>query len=115
MMDFVQTMKGWRRMCKAIGGVSCEGCELHIDGNDCVAVYEGDMDYAHVERVVTKWVQEHKEPVFPTWHEWLRTVGAIEPIYNDPFGEQYRFNDPIPADIAQKLGIEPKEGRYESN
>ena len=108
MSDFVQTMKDWRRMCKAIGGTSCEGCELHIDGNDCIAVYEGDMDYAHVEKVVTKWAQEHKEPVYPTWMEWLiaNVPGTdADSIYA---AVQVLNRTHIPADIAQKLGIEPK-------
>jgi hypothetical protein len=107
--EFVQTMKDWRRMCKTIGDISCEDCKLHADGNDCVAVYEGEMDYAKLEKAVTAWAAEHPEPVYPTWFEYLYAIS--NPDYFD-LTEFYTWmrHTPIPADIAQKLGIEPKEG-----
>lgn len=71
--------------------------------------------------------QEPKEPpkdaVYPTWGEWLISVGAARKI---PTGVPFELQDgrivdspwetvvdvdaPIPADIAEKLGIQPKEG-----
>ena len=106
MADFVQTMKDWRRMCKTMGGICCGGCKLHTDGNDCVAVYEGEMDYAKVEKAVTDWAAENPEPVYPTWAEWFRQIGIAPP-------DQKCFHswllEHISADIAQKFGIEPKE------
>ena len=95
MAEFVQTMKDWRRMCKTVGGESCDGCKLHIAGNDCVAVYEGEMNYAQAEQTITEWAADHPV-VYPTWWDWLAARGL------DP-------DDPIPADIAVKLGLEPKE------
>ena len=74
------------------------------------------MDYAHVESVVTKWAAEHPEPVYPTWLEWLQSLGYGIAYYDEsvnPPGWVFSFEvaeRPIPADIAQKLGIEPKEG-----
>lgn len=54
-----------------------------------------------------RWDADHPEPVYPTWVEWFREMGVVSP-------KQEYFHDwllkPIPADIAQKLGIEPKEG-----
>lgn len=106
MVDFVQVMKDWRRMCKTVGGESCDGCKLHIAGNDCVAVYEGEMDYAQAEKSITAWAAEHPEPVYPTWVDWFRQMGVVKPT-------QICFHDwllkPIPAAIAERLGIEPKE------
>ena len=98
------------------------------------------VDYADVEKNVTAWAAEHPEPVYPTWGEWLESFGVVEvtkakdriitvPQY--PTWYEYLFNvtrgenkwpvddhefcrwldtTPIPDDIAQKLGIEPKEG-----
>lgn len=66
MADFVQTMKDWRRMCNTLGGTNCDGCKLHIEGGNCVAVYEGEMDYAKVEKVVTAWAKENPAPIYPT-------------------------------------------------
>ena len=113
MADFVQTMKDWRRMCMAMEKLhpddSCYGCPL--EGYGCPAIYEEDsshVDYADVEKNVTAWAAEHPEPVYPRWIDWLADVGLIINT-----ADHYAFNftaavDQIPADIAQKLGIEPK-------
>jgi hypothetical protein len=65
------------------------------------------------------WAAEHPEPVYPTWCEWLVDKGVVNvarmPVdYSGgivteikPSGKMYEH---IPADIAEKLGIEPKEG-----
>ena len=109
MADFVQMMKDWKRMCNAMGQedeyTACDKCNLRDFG--CPAIYEKECDNAdwnHVESVVTTWSAEHPEPVYPTWVEWFRQIGVV------PIGQKC-FHDwllkPIPADIAQKLGIEP--------
>ena len=109
MADFVQTMKDWRRMCKTLGAESCEGCKLHADGNDCVAVYEGEMDYAKVEKAVTDWVAKNPEPVYPTWEQFIAIMYLRNRIKYHNIKE-WEINEHIPAEIAQKLGLEPKEG-----
>ena len=115
MADFVQTMKDWRRMCNAQDDGSdrdvCKTCPMGNGG--CSAVYEddGSMNYAHVEKVVTKWSAEHPEPVYPTWRDWLETQYHQTRKAVDCGHESlnsWMNNTPIPADIAQKLGIEPK-------
>lgn len=114
MADFVQTMKDWKRMCNAMEKLrpddSCCGCRL--EGYGCPAIYEDDshVDYADVEKNVTAWAAEHPEPKYPTWGEYLEKViphGTRETALTFAI---YAMNQPIPADIAQKLGIEPKEG-----
>lgn len=64
-------------------------------------------------------LQEHPEPVYPTWWQWLADNGVVDVAripdgcYGaiitkiEPSGKMYEH---IPADIAEKLGIEPKEG-----
>lgn len=123
MAEFVQTMKDWRRMCKEKRGM-CKDCGLKAAGNECCAIYDGDMDYANVETVVTNWAAEHPEPKYPTWAEWLESVHVLtnnkSVTYKDgnvTYGTKYyqsvspntEFYQPIPADIAEKLEIEPKE------
>jgi hypothetical protein len=74
------------------------------DGKSCMAVYEDEfetVDFAHIEQTVTEWAAEHPEPVYPTWGEWLQR------LYNS-MNYAGIFITPIPADIAEKLGIEPK-------
>ena len=111
MSDFVQTMRDWRRMCVAQEDGShrdvCQTCPLGRLNGGCCGVYEGDMDYVQVESAVTAWAEENPEPVYPTWFEWLKNVGALPA---DQTLCHRGLEQPIPADIAQKLGIEPKEG-----
>jgi hypothetical protein len=101
--DFVQTMNNWRRMCqhmeKICGDLSCDICPLDV----CNAIYEdnGNTDYAEIEEKVAAWAAEHPV-VYPTWGEYLHT------LHNEPSSRE--LSKPIPDDIAQKLGIEPKEG-----
>lgn len=116
MAEFVQTMKDWCRMCKAQDDGSdrdvCATCPMGTGG--CSAIYEddGSMDYAHVEKVVTKWAAENPEPVYPNWSQWLVSIGVIpKEIDNSQYCAIIELGliTPIPADIAEKLGIEPKE------
>jgi len=120
MADFVQTMKDWKRMCNAMEKLrpddSCCGCRL--EGYGCPAIYEDDshVDYADVEKNVTAWAAEHPEPKYPTWWEWLENMGIVSKAKSE-YSEIFdticvgtRMFDSIPADLAQKLGIEPKEG-----
>jgi len=127
--DFVQTMKDWKRMCNSMGQeneyTACDKCDLRDFG--CPAIYEkeGDnADWKRVENVVAKWAAEHPEPKYPTWLEWLHDLGLIvqrEGTFTE-YGPNEAFSaikkvdiltikgyQSIPADLAQKLGIEPKE------
>lgn len=118
MADFVQTMKDWKRMCNAMGQEdeynACEKCGLKVFG--CRAIYEkecNDVDWNRVEKVVTAWAAEHPEPIYPTWVEYLVGIGVIPHEIRletaDALMDTHLLK-PIRADIAQKLGIEPKEG-----
>lgn len=106
MAEFQEVIKNWERMCD-----SChERCEL-FDGL-CPSVPNtllnfDENDAATIERVVTKWAKEH--PVYPTWEEWLKQTPFIE-CYRDSAGfecRRYNWKTPIPADIAEKLGLDP--------
>jgi hypothetical protein len=56
------------------------------------------------------------DAVYPTWGEWLHSMHVVgvhamcapEPNFYYPIDD--KFNAPIPADIAEKLGLQPKEG-----
>ena len=122
MAEFVQTMKDWRRMCIAMEKLHpiapCCGCPL--EEYECPAIYEDNshVDYSDVEEKVTAWAAEHKEPVYPSWIDWLMANGVIPDSYSvkhsmesgvraATFYVTSKAFTPIPADIAQKLGIEP--------
>lgn len=117
MAEFVQTMKDWRRMCRAVPGKS-EGksicsdkesgyvCPLSYSGLCCKAIEsQTDEDVISGENIIMSWSAEHPI-VYPTWVEWLRQIGVVP-------RDQKCFHDwllkPIPAEMAQNLGIEPKE------
>lgn len=119
MADFVQTMKDWKRMCNAMCQdneyTACDKCDLRDFG--CPAIYDKEcdnVDWDRVEKVVVAWAAEHPEPDYPTWMEWLTDLGAIPKAisWDEPLVEAVydAIQEHIPADIAQKLGIEPKEG-----
>ena len=91
-------------MCNAMTAMDgCEDCPIvrNTHGARC-----GDMpcemqDVESIAQEVEKWAAEHPEPVYPTWGTWLA----------EKFGYDLReiMYNPIPADIAEKLGIKPKE------
>ena len=64
-----------------------------------------------VERETLRWMKENPEPQYPTWGEWLCEVGVSRissyqdnrPIYS----RTKKFYEPMDAETAQKLGIEP--------
>ena len=124
MADFVQTMKDWRRMCKTFttddDESCCEGCPimaLEIAEHGCDAIFSewaDKADWEEVEDVIETWAAEHPV-VYPTWAEWLVDSGVfpqkMSTIPSIAFNTiRDSLSVEIPADIAQKLGIKPKEG-----
>ena len=59
------------------------------------------------QRSAEPWpVAERKpEPVYPTWTEYFRMIG----LFPEWSGHEILDNTPIPADLANLLGVEPKE------
>ena len=99
MAEYNDVIQKFKRMCRYYNGRMDE-CPLYCKGHGCnishcrMLAFE-DKKFA---TVVTKWAKEN--PVYPSWGEWLQR------LYNNT---NYAgiFITPIPADIAQKLGIEP--------
>ena len=125
MAEFQVVARHWKRMCKRYWRVTtCHGCPIaeHERAWEACSAYEADV--VKMEELVMSWAAEHPEPVYPTWEEWLVDNGVFapdnillngehrfffkgEPMLNIPTEKLFT---PIPADIAGKLGIEPKEG-----
>lgn len=120
MAEFKEVVAQYERMCKHYTlTVGCDYCPLH--GKGCVdgrmPVYPLDK-LEEYEKVVMDWAAKNPEPVYPTWAEWLHNIGVT--ISDQPFSAPnisvYVFQvnskmfDPIPTNIAEKLGIQPKEG-----
>ena len=103
MSEFQEVARHWKRMCKQYRKPNtCHGCPIAEHQKMFEACSDGDVDTVAMEALVMAWAAEHPEPVYPTWGEWLQMM------YNS-MNYAGIFITPIPADIAQKLGIEPKE------
>ena len=102
MAEFQEVARHWKRMCKKYWtAISCHGCPIaeHEHGYEACSAYEADV--VKMEELVMLWAAEHPAPKYPTWMEYLFT------IYDTVWPQIATME--IPADIAEKLGIEPKE------
>lgn len=126
MSEFTKTMRDWRRMCNAFvkqyDNDCCKYCRLdHL--KSCGAIWEiEEGTYGTIAEMVAAWAAENPEPQYPTWAEWLIERGLAE--YKGMVFHEYREDgnyvtkfetvlskaayNPIPADIAEKLGLKPK-------
>ena len=116
--DFIQTMKDWRRMCDVYSTNDddcCKGCpmlDLDFDEHGCDAIFSDwakAADWKKVEDTIDEWAAEHPEPVYETWLQFVKRFETGEPKNNAEF-ICWMGTTSIPADMAEKLGIEPKEG-----
>ena len=126
MAEFQEVARQWKRMCKKYWStVTCHGCPIA----EYEKAYEGcvtcETDVEKMEELVMTWATEHPEPVYPTWRDWLITKGLIDfkPDFRSlsydpslPLQENHvieclsvKASEPIPAYIAESLGLEPKE------
>ena len=69
-----------------------------------------NLYFERLEKVITAWAAEHLEPVYPTWEEWLIMQGIIKENPNGVGWPMPKLFERIPADTAEKLGIQPNEG-----
>ena len=113
MAEFQEVCKQWRRMCQSMEDAAAKdyrpcsdlcpvGCNP-VCGELCESTQE---DIKRFETVIMAWAAEHPEPVYPTWIEWFQS--HIWKKGTDV--SSMLLYDPIPADIAEKLGLQPKEG-----
>lgn len=103
MAEFSEVVRQFRRICKD----GCVKCPMLKEHGDCWERAREEPE--EFERRVMEWAEEHPEPVYPTWIEWLRDmkiiesgIGVVPMCVNDSIYAQ------IPEDIAKNLGIKPK-------
>ena len=123
MSEFTEVMRQARRMCKV--QEDCESCPIwNPDKFFCKIDTACYSDDSMIENIVMQWAAKHPEPVYPTWREWQNSTfkDAHKHIAPCTFGSRDRFkcegktcyvcmDQQIPADIAEKLGIKPKEAK----
>lgn len=108
MAEFQEVMKQWRRFCKSHS--NCGECEFDGKGICCETHLSG-VPYSDIELRIMSWAAEHPV-VYPTWGEYLASIGVMKPAQPDKAYEVWLtqiYSTTIPDDIAQKLGIAPKE------
>lgn len=117
MTEWMEVMNQFNRMClyyhcKHECPMACPMNGVNISHCRKIAFEEPEV----TEKTVMTWAAENPEPVYPTWGEWLHSLHVVgvhamcAPEPNFYYAIDDKFNAPIPADIAQRLGIEPKEG-----
>ena len=90
-------------------------------GNDCPLENMGccgnfgahcskPLQVERIEDIIMAWAAEHPAPVYPTWEQAIAEMYLRSGRTKYHNIAEWERNEPIPADIAQKLGIEPKEG-----
>lgn len=120
MAEFVDVFRQFDRMCKANAG--CFNCPLHEpDGvSDRCSIGAFVNDSERIEREVMSWAAEHPEPVYPCWIDWLMEYGIIPDCHTAKHSTESGVRaasffvtskafEPISAEIAERLGIKPKE------
>lgn len=124
MAEFTEVMRQARRLCAEQQEIECcVKCPMQGKGGCMVAADVENVDYADAEQRIMQWAAEHPEPVYPSWQEaWKELFPYVThiPCPELYFGVECCDHDdrycvackakPIPAEIAEKLGIKPKEG-----
>lgn len=122
MAEFAEVIKQAKRMCAAHGGMCISrNCPLD-NGEACrLATDQDGEDCSDVEQIIMEWAAKHPTR-YPTWNEWQKSTfpSASDVVSPCSFAgvDELRCNEllceacreqPIPADIAAKLGIRPIE------
>ena len=123
MAEFTEVMRQARRMCESFSDGHCSECPIG-DANvlECGITVTSDMDCEEIERRVMQWAAEHPESTYQSWEDgWKQLFPGAEfvPCPDHCFGNDNRCEcydgckqckaSPMPAKIAEKLGIKPKE------
>lgn len=128
MAEFLEVMRQAQRMCDTY---DCDHCPLTYESVLCALASDKDLTCSVIKKFESKvmqWAKEHSEPQYPTWKEWQEEnfpdIGSkLKPCNFMMAGKWLNIiggscdcltcddciRQPIPADIAKKLGIRPKE------
>ena len=108
MAEYAEVMKQKRRMCNS---VLCCKCDIYrLCGEDlskCAQFINNNPKKA--EEVIMSWAAEHPEPVYPSIAKYLEQFGITIRRDSSLEADFFRANEPMSAEMAKLLGIEPKE------
>ena len=113
MAEFVKVMSQFMRLCDSYK--NCDDCPVDDAGFNCDCDRQGysKTGAEELESIIMQWAAEHPEPVYPTWADYISML-VVKDICAGKIGGPdtvltYAMKTHIPADIAEKLGLEPKE------
>lgn len=105
MAEFQEVIKQFKRLCDS-ANQDCSSCGIGDMSCSIKDIVDNSVEF---EKRVMSWAAEHPEQVYPTWEEWLIMQGVIKENPNGIGWPMPKLFERIPADIVDKLGIEPKE------
>lgn len=107
-MNLADGLKQLTRMCARY---KCANCPM-FDIGFCSLGQKDRSANANVKAaaIIEKWAEENPEPVYPKWGEWFLQTCQVGITADGKHDWDGLLLSHIPADLAQKLGIEPKEG-----
>lgn len=106
MAEFQEVMRQYDRMCSHYE--ECADCPFHRNVIWCIKKIGGkryvNENARPAEEIIMAWAAKHPEPVYPSYIEVFgwgheKTWAEIKDI----------LANPIPADLAKKLNVDPKE------
>ena len=135
MAEFVEVMKQYKRMCDwelTRTKTQCADCIISSTNNgmnmSCVTfLYQNPVG---AEKNIMEWAAAHSEPKYPSWNETWKQLFPSAYRCTDPSAQnspcikyflplsQIKYEgascadclqNPITADVAEKLGIKPLE------
>ena len=114
MAEFCELVRIKKRLCAKYKCGFCNGCPLGKGENSLCGIisvnHYPDFQFKELEDELLSWAAKNPEPVYPTWEEWLVSIGVAQ-VGSGMLSIHPAISEkPIPADIAQKLGLKPKEG-----
>ena len=110
MAEFVEIMEIKKRMDNYYEDCTA-GCPLYLT-NFCSLSEESltAEDFKEAEKVMLEWAAEHHDPVYPSIAKYLEQFGIIIRRDGSLQADFFKAHEPMSADMAKLLGIEPKEG-----
>lgn len=118
-MEFSEVMKQAQRICMIYSDNYCQHCPLCDENENCEmgAFSEKSFDAQALESAIMGWAKENPEPVYPSWEKAWKILfpnAKRTPCPNLHFGCECIYEgcpncamQPMPAEIAKKLGIKP--------
>lgn len=115
MSEFQEVTRQWKRMCTGRARCDCPmAAKLKI--SNCGLCRDTVLRQSReAEEIIMTWAAENPEPVFPTWAEWLKSMGVLLetdiPLSNGAKAlcSTGKMDEQVPIELAQILGLKPKE------